>query len=185
MHAMELRPPGSAAALPLLLALLGSAGCTNDSSPTGTTSAPASFAATPVSTHFSFDVDEVSFVSCTGEDVHWSGTVSGVEHTVNNRGVDPSLGSQHFIQNGQVQLAGVGLTSGGTYKFHSAQRFGSQAEDPINFYPSTTKFLRHDVVIGPGGGAIGFLTVGFTFVLNGNGELVLSKEDLDFTLECK
>ncbi len=106
-------------------------------------------------------------------------------HAVANRGVDPSIGFQHFIQNGQVKLAGLGLSSGGTYKFQSAQRFGSQGEDPVNPYPSTTIFLRHDVIIGPSGGAIGLLTVGFRFVLNAKGELVLAKEDLDFTIECK
>jgi hypothetical protein len=146
---------------------------------------PASFAAaTPTSTHFSFDVDEVEFISCTGEDVHWTGEVRGEEHSVSNRGVDPSVGTQHFIQNGHVHLTGVGLTSGGSYKFHSVQRFGAQSEDPINPYPEATKFLRKDKIIGPSGGVIGLLTVGFMFVLNANGELIIDKVDLDFTLEC-
>jgi hypothetical protein len=170
----------------LCVAFFWLGGCSKESPLMSPAETPASFAAaTPTTTHFSFDIDEVEFISCTGEEVHWTGEVSGVEHSVNNRGVDPSVGTQHFIQNGQVELTGVGLTSGGTYKFHSVQRFGSQSEDPINPYPETTKFLRKDKIIGPSGGVIGFLTVGFMFVVNGNGELVVEKASLDFTLECK
>ena len=169
----------------ILVAALASLACSDGSTPTEGPAASPALGATSSTTHFTFDIDEVSFVSCTGEDVHWTGSIDGVEHTVANRGVDPAGQGQHFLQNSSVHSVGVGLTTGGSYRFNSVQRFDLQSETPINPYPASVKFLRKDVLIGPGGGAIGWLTVGFRLVINGNNQVVLDREDLDFTIECK
>ena len=180
MQTARSRSIGPATAWLTLLVALGSAGC--QSSPTDPTQAPASFAATTATNRISFDIDDVAFSPCTREDVHWTGTTTVLDHTTSNRGSPPG---QHFVEVDVTHLVGVGLTSGGRYRFNSVPRFDAHSESPVNPYPLVSHFQRRDVVIGPTGGALGFLTIGFTLVVNGAGDLVLDREDLDFLLECK
>lgn len=180
MHTARPRTLGTTALSLIVFATLGSVGCQRW--PTESDQSPVSFAASAATNRVTFDIDEVAFSPCTGEDVHWIGTTTVLDHTTSNRDAPP--GQQHMVEVDVTHLDGVGLTTGGGYRFNSVPKFDGHSESPVNPYPVVAHFQRRDVVIGPRG-AIGFLTVGFTIVVNGTGDLVLDREDFDFLMECK
>jgi hypothetical protein len=87
--------------------------------------------AEPIHESGTFDVDEIVWNDCTGEDVHLTGTMMWTGHGVTTRSGVVQWGFQIRYQG----VTGVGLTTGTKYLANSGEHgYGSLIEDPDHPY---------------------------------------------------
>jgi hypothetical protein len=132
------------------------------------------------------EVDFTEFLPCTGEDVHWTGTVMFRLHGVTNRGAEVPEGVfQHVVVEISTRLTGVGETSGGdTYRWNQVDREGIQSESLTEPTGSHT-LVSPAHIIGPTGGLVGVVTAHLIEVATPSGNRLVPKDDIDFAVECQ
>jgi hypothetical protein len=179
MPALESRLP----TLSTCILYLGLAGCQEPSEPE-LASGGAAFARAEPATFVDVFTDEfTATLFCTNEEVAWTGRVTLVFHTTNNRGFPPTPDSfQHLIEVNAVHFTGIGLSSGDTYRYNATVNHSLQPPDTDSPFPTTETLAVRERIFGPTG-LIGFATFTIRFVVSGSGEVVI--EVVDVAEECR
>jgi hypothetical protein len=114
-------------------------------------------------------LDFLRSADCTGEIVEISGTI----HMLNQVQADGSV-IGHF---NYLNVSGVGLTSGNTYRANAVDQFRLSAP-----FPSSINSVRSFLLISRGWSSNLLVTVLYHITVNANGEATTSIDDL--TMQC-
>jgi hypothetical protein len=131
---------------------------------------PAALAGPP--SKATFPEDFIIFDTCTGEDVHFTGSeTTSVAVSTNND-------IFHFYARIYERLDGVGLTTGAQYK--ASREINSEENASFSGFPIEQDAVINEQLIGQGAVANQTLKSTFHITINANGTITVNRSSIEF-----